>query len=499
MRAIYKNGKYYAFGRVADKEDKNTVLLLKSVNGEIVDLSPNRHEIINLGDVVAEAQGFTLQKPNTWGNALQINGELFDYNGDWTIEWIEVAYDGVGSSTTGLISSDRNSKTTYTSLFGYGGNGVAYLGTGNGDGWKKLTNWLHKYRRTDIDTYWCIVKKGDKLFSYENGILFGETVILNPQLVISTPTRHLIGAYTYSNSKGYNAHIKEFKISNIARYDSNFDSSKVDWQPKIDKIEFNQFDRYVEVIDENTTCLLKSVNGEIVDIKGNEVINNNAVVNEQGFTLNDIASYSEGGSWLELPYDVFNNDGDFTIEWIEECLGAQNNYATPFRFGDIHSGNGFMAGYSGIRMYGGSAPSGWNKISGVIIKERDLTQSTHWVVQQKNNVITSYKNGILFKSHTVKNTAPFYKGENSVCLIGRYTSHTGYNAHIKEFKISNIARYDADFDHTTVNWTDKVKDVTYLTQSEVTNINNLQELGVEPTNDDKENIKILNEMGVETI
>ena len=199
-----------------------------------------------------------------------------------------------------------------------------------------------------------------------------------------------------------------------------------------------------ESFDPHTTLLLKSVDGAVVDKSQNgyAIINNGATVNEQGFTLGATSG------WLDITHDCFNNTGDFTIEWIEYSLGAAVQTTGFFCAGHSMSRSfgGLLIGYNVSKVYAGTKYKIWNIISGWDVKPKELHVNNLYSFQRRGKVFSLYKNGVQIATIAPNNgDSVLYKTADTNVAIGFYNGLAGYNAHIKEFKISNIARYTADF------------------------------------------------------
>lgn len=140
-------------------------------------------------------------------------------NGEWTIDFWEYSN---GASDYGALLMNR--KYPYGDIGGtgvvMGYQGVNYLaGTGNWGNNTKI-----KDKPNYIWVHWAIVKSGNSITSYKNGLKFAQFTSSTIG-AIDNNNYYTIGVWDHSASgygNNYNAYIEEFRISDIARWASNF-------------------------------------------------------------------------------------------------------------------------------------------------------------------------------------------------------------------------------------------------------------------------------------
>lgn len=207
--------------------DKHTSLLLHG--DDFVDASPYKHQIINKGAIIATGKfdkGIQLgtnryiQIPDGFVNV--------DMSLDWTIDWWENVTSNKFIPESASILSNRialplSNQQGMGIFLGYTGNS---LYAGNSGAWNIFIG--EKIKDTNVGTWvhWAFIKHGNQYTSYKNGKMFwskaSSAVITKLEGDACT-----IGA-SVSDDKiypGYHAIVSEFRISNIARWTSDFTPS----------------------------------------------------------------------------------------------------------------------------------------------------------------------------------------------------------------------------------------------------------------------------------
>lgn len=248
-----------------------------------------------------------------------------------------------------------------------------------------------------------------------------------------------IGGY-YSTSFLMVGQIDEFRVSNIARYTSNFTAPTAP-----------------HVNDDNTVLLLHMDGGETrnffeddngVRAKTATRTNNYAIVATDQSKFGGASAYFDGQSRIDNPGN-FTSTGDFTYEcWVRRnttvgsptCIFAVGNEATGRQMLRNNGAYFQLEGFS---------------TSGIDILQTTTTYATntwyHLAVVRSGSTVTLYQNGTSIGSGsysgTFGNSTNFYVGMDSA---GSYPI-TG--TWIDEIRISNIARYTSSFTAPTAPFT----------------------------------------------
>lgn len=201
-------------------------------------------------------------------------------------------------------------------------------------------------------------------------------------------------------------------------------------------------------------------NNTVLYLRGNEYKDLSIYANSDGRTItNNGTAISQSGKFgqgiqltnghIMIPKGAYQIDWstDFTIEWWEYILGTITSDSALFlnRSTTGTAQMGLLIGYtSGKAIYMGSTT--WNGFSNVTIKDAEVNAWHHWAFVKKGTVWTMYKDGVQFWTAT-NSTVPG-ANDNGVTLGAWFDgsgTHTGYNAIISEFRLSNIARYSSGF------------------------------------------------------
>jgi hypothetical protein len=156
--------------------------------------------------------------------------------------------------------------------------------------------------------------------------------------------------------------------------------------------------------------------------------------------------YFNGSSRLTFPScDLFS--GDFTIDWWEYPTTVSNGS----RFCSSYTTNtktcgGLLLGYQGTRVYASSAAEGsWDLINNAQLLSTTIDTWTHWAFVKSGTTLTSYRNGIKFGSTTINGTIGWNPNINFCIGDYRAGDHSYFIGYIDEFRISNIAKWNGDF------------------------------------------------------
>lgn len=141
-------------------------------------------------------------------------------SGDWTIDWWEYRTSVVVNSCILNATADGALNNDRGILIGYAANSsnLSFYATDNASGWYiasglsmgtvQLNQWVHR----------AVVKSGNNYYTFQNGVLQAQTSSTRVPLTLGVTN---IGSYA-GGLKFYNGLIDEFRISDIARWTSNF-------------------------------------------------------------------------------------------------------------------------------------------------------------------------------------------------------------------------------------------------------------------------------------
>ena len=214
----------------------------------------------------------------------------------------------------------------------------------------------------------------------------------------------------------------------------------------------------IEIIGDTHTKLL---------LHGNDFVDKSAskrAITNTGVTVSTTQSkfgggsfYFDGSSYLTMPGYDFGTD-DFTLDWWEYPTNANagtrftNVYCTNY---DTQAG-GLLAYVctAGLQIYlsnktGGAATSDWNVLAGKTLGNNALNTWTHRAVVRSGNNLMFFKNGTLEYTYDIGSNAVGYS-QGRPWGIGNWASDlmsTGYPyiGYLNEFRVSDVARWTADF------------------------------------------------------
>lgn len=194
--------------------DNNTLLMLHG--NEFVDVSPMKKKITNQGVTISEETHFQGQKSFYFDGStkvVQVEPPAYDFGaGDFTIDWWE-------NCTTGVRFSTNYSLEEGGILLGYDGKAL-YIG--------EPGKWEIFYNQTAFNVtpgqwvHWAVVRNGSTFTSYRNGKRFWSGTS-DKRIYFDATDIWSIGNYRPDGISAFKGYIQEFRVSNVARWTSDFD------------------------------------------------------------------------------------------------------------------------------------------------------------------------------------------------------------------------------------------------------------------------------------
>lgn len=200
--------------------------------------------------------------------------------------------------------------------------------------------------------------------------------------------------------------------------------------------------------DPNTLLLLHGEDLTDSSLYETPLTNQGATVSTAQSKFGGSSLYFNGASRILFPNTRLNfGSGDFTIDWWEFPTSSTsaarfcNEYTTGAAAG------GIVLGYKGDGLYVSSnASNNWDIVSNATAFSVTVGTWTHWAVVRNGNTLSTYRNGILFWTGTISG-APYNSGGVYMAVVGDYREgdHSYFAGYIDEFRISDIARWTANF------------------------------------------------------
>lgn len=208
--------------------DKNTLLLL---HGETLeDSSFYAVPITNNGVQVSTVQSKFGGKSLYFNGAARLTISLsklgLDFNSDWTMEWWEKPTSNKGFASA--VICNKTASNGFVIGAPNGNNIRIFAGTTAWD-FISITNigvyntdWVHR----------AVCKKGTKVYAFENGTLMATITTSGTY----TPTDEVLIGYrnTSTSAGGYVGYIDEMRISDVARWTSDFTPPTEPYQPSVE-------------------------------------------------------------------------------------------------------------------------------------------------------------------------------------------------------------------------------------------------------------------------
>ena len=199
--------------------DVNTVLLL---NGDsLADSSMYNNAIVNNNVTISSTytkfgSGSLAFDGST--SYLRIKSNLFNFgDGNFTFDWWEYC---TGNSATRFALSIAGECGGICAGGGYDANCLYMSSVGNvGASWD-LCNEVAFNKTTAQWVHWAVVRSGNTVYTFRNGTLFWSKTVNGG--IFWNDTGLVIGSFLYDTNHYFQGYIDEFRVSNIARWTSNF-------------------------------------------------------------------------------------------------------------------------------------------------------------------------------------------------------------------------------------------------------------------------------------
>lgn len=338
----------------------------------------------------------------------------------------------VGAGTWGVRFTDNGSVRTivWENII----NPVTNVSSSS-NGWN-YNNWYH----------WAFVRSGTTLKIYNNGTQVGSgTVNFN-----FTNTEPLRIGWWGTGATTIGANVDEVRISNIARYTANFTPSTTPF-----------------INDANTLMLLHmdGTDASTTFIDDNGTGRSAAGISATGNAQVDTAQSKFGGASA-----LFDGTGDrLIVDNKSEFNFGSNNFTIEFW---VRANN--FTGLPGVlSMATVGSSDGWNLqfgtdgrlyieygFAGSVPNTRANTTAltanvwSHVAFVRNGSTVTAYKDGVAGTSHTIStssinsSTADLVIGDG-YGLATTWAATADFNGHIDELRISDTARYTANFTPST--------------------------------------------------
>jgi hypothetical protein len=347
-------------------------------------------------------------------------------SGNWTIEmWVRL-----GTTGLGLIYDPRPYSTNgfYPTIYTDGGR------------LKFFTNSADRIQSNVLSTatwyHLAVVKNSGSTIMYIDGTQQGSTYTDSNTYVNSGAgeNRPIIGAAgDTAGGAGFNGYLDEIRVSNIARYTATFTSSTTPFSNDSNTLllmHMSGTNSSTDFRDDNgarTQCAISSVNGANISSSQSYF----------GATSASFASASSQYALLAKNTDLT----DLTVEFWYRATTLPGSGLVPL----ISFNNTLMyIGYSGGTVY-----DFYNGGSRIALNTVTINTGTWYNVAfvRSGGNITVYHNGTSVATGSSWSTAVNWGSYDAE--IGKYSSYY-LNGFIDELRISNTARYSANYSVATI-------------------------------------------------
>lgn len=224
---VYNSGSgSFTAGPVKEPEspeevDEHTLLLLHGEAFE--DSSMYRRTVGDFGATISTAQKkFGSSSFYFNGNSKLLISSSIDFkSNDFTVDWWEYC---TASSNGTRFSSPWTSTSDLDGgfLIGYHGTSV-FAKTGPSAGsWNLVSNAPLVSVTTSQWVHWAIVRNGNTLISFRNGVRYSSVSINSGNIHYDPSNPMAVGGYRQFNTDYFSGYIDEFRISDVARWTTNF-------------------------------------------------------------------------------------------------------------------------------------------------------------------------------------------------------------------------------------------------------------------------------------
>lgn len=178
------------------------------------------------------------------------------------------------------------------------------------------------------------------------------------------------------------------------------------------------------------------------------------VLTNSGVTVSDAQSkfggkslYFNGSAYLTISdINLLPATGDFTVDWWEYRTASSEGSVVFHQPVKAKDGTGTIFGYgyqNAVNVYMGNVSGSFNIAGQTSMGAEILNTWVHRAVVRSGNRFLLFANGVL--QNTVTSSAALAR--NITPYIGRYDSgnYLYYKGYIDEFRISDVARWTADF------------------------------------------------------
>lgn len=221
--SFIQNNKKYSPAYQEKFDDINTVFLIHG--NSILDSSLYNVQIINNGVGTSTAQSKFGSGSLFFDGSSRLlfpSSTIVFGNNNFTIEWWEYPTTTFtnknGTRFSSLYTTQQNQYGGF--LIGYNSTNV-YCSSLLSNSWDLVSG----EKMIDVSpnqwTHWAFIRIGNRLYSYKNGNLFSSTELVGT-IVYNDSINMCIGDYRVGDPSYFTGYIEEFRISNVARWSSNF-------------------------------------------------------------------------------------------------------------------------------------------------------------------------------------------------------------------------------------------------------------------------------------
>lgn len=224
--------------------------------------------------------------------------------------------------------------------------------------------------------------------------------------------------------------------------------------------------------DKHTKLLLHGDSFDDKSLDKRTITNNGVTVSTAQSKFGGNSLYFNGSSYLTIPGYDFGAE-DFTLDWWEYPTNANagtrftNVYCTSY---STQAGGLLTYLYaSGLKVYlsnktGGASTSDWNVLADKTLGANVLNTWTHRAVVRSGSNLMFFKNGTLEYTYDVGSNVVGYSSSRP-WGIGNWASDlmtTGYPyiGYLDEFRVSDVARWTANFTPPTEPYEDSSISIT---------------------------------------